>query len=379
MADYTPLMADPTHVTVIGGGVIGCSVAWRMAQAGLRVTLVERGEGGREASWAGAGIIEAGSFARSDPLARLRQASVARYAAFVNELRESSGIDPEFVQCGGLDVITDDNQDAAADREVRAAGDRQASGGGPVVQKLDLEGARRLEPELGSDGVRGALHLPELAQVRNPRLLSALRAACVAAGVEFRTHEPILELCIDGARVTGVRTSGGEIVSDRVVLAAGAWSGRLSSMLRVRPVRGQIALLRMLPRPISRVLLCGRNYLVPRLDGHILVGTTEEEAGFDARPTAGGIGRLLELARRFVPCLKDAVMVAGWAGLRPGTPDGRPYLGPAPGLNGLIAATGHFRNGLTLAPVTADLVAQLITTGRTEQDLTPFAPGRSDA
>jgi glycine oxidase len=368
---------------IVGGGVIGCSIAWRLAQAGLSVTLVERGACGREASWAGAGIIDEGSFARTDPLARLRQASFACYEAFVGELRETTGIDPEFVRCGGMDLITDDNQDAAADREVRSAGDRRTAAGRPVVEKLTLDAARAIEPELGREvrgevrsEVRGALRVAELAQVRNPRLMGALRGACSSAGVELRTHQPVTELRIEGSRVTGVRTPGGDIGAERVVLAAGAWSGQLSRLLQVRPVRGQIALLEMLPRPFSHVLLCGRNYLVPRLDGRMLVGTTEEEAGFDPRPTAAGVGRLLELARRFVPCLKDAAMLRAWAGLRPASPDGKPYLGPVPGMEGLFAASGHFRNGLTLAPITADLITQLLTTGRTEQDLAPFAPGR---
>ena len=369
-----------TNVVVIGGGVVGCTTAYRLARAGLTVTVVERGACGREASWAGAGILVPGSEARHDPLAAMRRASVARYPALAAELAERSGIDPQYIICGCLDLITDDNQDVAADREVAAAAGRTIASGEPAIERLTRDQARELEPEI-TRRIRGALHVREVAQVRNPRLMAALRGACLQLGVRIREHTPVIDLVVEGSRVTGVLTPDGTLSADRVVLAAGAWSGRigrrLEGLIKVYPVRGQIVLLEMTPRPFTRVIEHGKCYLVCRVDGRILVGATEEhESGFDKRNTAGGVGNLLELAERFVPTLKNATLIRSWAGLRPGTPDSKPYIGPVPGLEGLIAATGHFRSGLTLAPITADLVTQLITGTTPEFDLTPFLPGR---
>ncbi len=369
-----------SDVVVIGGGVVGCTTAYRLAQADLTVTVVERGACGREASWAGAGILVPGSEARDDPLAAMRRASVARYPALAAELAERSGIDPQYIICGCLDLITDDNQDVAADREVAAAAGRTIASGEPAIERLTRDQVRELEPEI-TRRIRGALHVREVAQVRNPRLMAALHGACLQLGVRFREHTPVIDLVVEGSRVTGVLTTDGALSADRVVLAAGAWSSRigrrLEGLIKVYPVRGQIVLLKMTPRPFTRVIEHGKCYLVCRVDGRILVGATEEhESGFDKRNTAGGVANLLALAERFVPTLKDATLIRSWAGLRPGTPDSKPYIGPVPGFEGLVAATGHFRSGLTLAPITADLITQLITGATPEFDLTPFLPGR---
>ena len=370
-----------SDVVIIGGGVIGCTTAYRAAQAGLRVTVVERGACGSESSWAGAGILLPGSHARMDPLALIRRASVARYPAFAAELLERTGIDPQYLPCGGLDLITDSNQDAAADREVAAADGRQTPAGEPVVERLTPRQTGILEPAVTSE-IRGALLRRDVAQVRNPRLMRALRVACLQAGVRVLTHTEVIDLAVEGSRVVGVRTPEGRLPAGQVVLAAGAWSSRvdrrLEGQLTVYPVRGQIVLLEKLPRPFERVIEHGSHYLVCRADGRILVGATEEHtAGYDKRNTAAGVARLLGIAERFVPALREATLVRAWAGLRPGTPDRRPYIGPVPGLDGLWAATGHFRSGLILAPITAELVVQLLTCGKTEADIRPFAPGRA--
>lgn len=405
-------------VIVIGGGVIGCTCAWRLALTGRRVVLLERGQCGRESSWAGAGIIDAGSLARTDPVAALRRVGVARYPAFIAELKERSGLDPEFVECGGLDLIFDDNQEAAAEREVEAATHRRDAGttmveaaaereveaaaepkvqsaaereidaheswglaNAPHAERLSAEAARKLEPALTAE-IRGALYSNEEMQVRNPRLMAALRAACVAAGVDIRENTPVHEIKLSGERVIGVRTDGGTLVADRYVLAAGAWSSqlhpRLAERMPVRPVRGQIVLLDPPPGTIRHIIYSGSRYLVPRLDGKLLVGSTlEPESGYDSRPTAKGVAGLLRAAERIAPTLKHAPFVTAWGGLRPGSGDGRPYIGPVPEFDGLIAATGHYRSGLTLAPLTADLITELIAQGRTQHDLTPFMPGRA--
>lgn len=373
-----PASSNP-DVCVIGGGVIGLAVAYRLAVAGMRVTLVERGRCGRAASWAGAGIIEYGSHARRDPLALLRRASCARYPDFAAELCERTGIDPQYRACGSLDLITDDNQQAAAQRELAAAAGQTLADGSPAVELLSPEQARGLEPRL-TPQIRGALLKRRSAQVRSPRMLAALRAACAGLGVELREGTAASGLVIDGERVLGVRTAAGEILARWTVLAAGAWSQQLApalaALLPGAPVRGQIVLLKT--APLARMIEHGRNYLVSRDDGHVLCGSTQEpEAGFAAVNTAGGVAAILNTALRFMPSLGQAELVQVWAGLRPGAPDGKPYLGPVPGHAGLIAATAHLRGGWTLAPITAELVTQYVTTGRTEFDWTPFLPGRS--
>jgi glycine oxidase len=366
-------------VCVIGGGVIGLAVAYRLAAAGLRVALVERGRCGRAASWAGAGIIDYGSHARSDPLAMLRRASCARYPAFAAELHECTGIDPQYRACGALDLITDDNQQAAAQREVSAAAGHPLADGTAAVELLTPEQARALEPRL-TPQIRGALLKRRSAQVRSPRMLAALRAACAALGVELREQTAVQEPILEGERVRGVRTAAGPLEARWTVLAAGAWSPQLAPALATlmpgAPVRGQIVLLKT--APLARMIEHGRNYLVSRDDGHVLCGSTQEpEAGFAAANTAGGVASILNTSLRFMPSLGQAELVQVWAGLRPGAPDGKPYLGPVPAHAGLIAATAHLRGGWTLAPITADLVAEYITTGRTRFDWTPFLPGRS--
>lgn len=369
-----------TDVIVIGGGIVGASIAYRAARAGLSVTLAERGQCGCGASWAGAGIVDPGSEARTDPLAKLRRASVALYPDFVAELRERSGIDPQMIRCGMLDLITDDNQAAAADREVKAAAGRLTADGKPAVERLTTDQVLSIEPALSHD-IRGARLVREALQVRNPRLMFALRLACIHAGVRLLEHTPVEDLIVEGNHVVGVQTPDGGLWAGQVVLAAGAWSSRIDRRIKniidVHPVRGQIVLLEQTPPPFKHVIMSGKKYLVCRADGKVLCGTTEEPgAGFDTRNTAGGVSKILNFACRYVPSLKSAALLQTWAGLRPASSDGKPYIGRAPNLEGLIAATGHFRSGLTLAPITAEIVVQLLQSRTPEFDLAPFAPGR---
>jgi glycine oxidase len=389
-----------TDVLVIGGGVIGCACAWRLRQAGLSVTLFERRACGQESSWAGAGILDPGSYARSDPLAELRRASCSRYPSFAEELREQTGIDPELIPCGLLDLITDDNQDAAADRELAAANREPAAanrepaaagvgpaaaqktgvGKHPAVERLSPEQVRQLEPAVGGD-IRGALLKREVCQVRNPRLMRALRAACLQSGVRLMEHTTVTSIECDGDAPC-VRTPDGSHRADWIVLAAGAWSSLLNAsvgeVVRVAPVRGQMALLECPAAPIGHIIEHGSSYAVSRRDGRLLIGATvEPDAGFDSRPTAAGVERLLGFVRRFLPPLADCRFVRAWAGLRPGSADGKPYIGPIPGQERLIAATGHYRAGLLLAPITAEIVTELITNGRAAPEWASLAPRQS--
>jgi glycine oxidase len=240
----------------------------------------------------------------------------------------------------------------------------------------------RIEPALGP-AVRSGYYLADRAQVRNPRPLKALAAACARRGVTLMPGCGASGFDLRGDRVAAVRTDRGRIACERVVLAAGPWSGDLARSvgqgLATPPIRGQIVLLRLDRPPLQRIIEHGRNYLVPRDDGRILIGATEEHAGFDTRPTAGAARILLEMAERLCPALADATLETTWAGLRPGSRDSRPYLGPLPSLPNLIVATGHGRAGLQLSPGTASLVADLVLGRPPAIPLDDFRPDRSDA
>ena len=277
-------------------------------------------------------------------------------------------------------IILEDQQLRMARSEIKAAMAFEQEYGGKVVELLTPEQTRSREPAITGD-LMGAKYVPTTGQVRNPRLLAALKAACASGGVSIVEGCEVKQLIVQSERVTGVRTADGTCSAQHVVLAAGCWSSlldeQLAALMPVVPVRGQIALLEMPARPFEHVLERGRGYLVPRADGRIILGATQEpEAGYDCSITVAGVAGLLNLGLRLVPGLGAARLAQTWAGLRPGTPDGRPFIGPVPGFAGLIAATGHFRSGLTLAPVTARVVVELISHGTAPYDLARCLPGR---
>lgn len=365
----------------MGGGVVGLTVSRELAGAGKRVLLVERGVCGGEASWAGAGILSPCNPHRNDPLFHWQERSLALYSNLCAALQDETGINPEYDDCGELAVLLTENAVNIARSDERAASGRSMPDGKPIYEFYELQRARALESVLTTE-MLGALECRQTAQVRNPRLLQALTRSCRLRGVEIREHTPVVELAKQGERVLGVRTPTGLISADVVVLCAGTWSSEidveLERLVPVRPVRGQIVLVKCIKRPFRHVITRGKYYLVPRRDGRVLIGATEERnAGFNRRTTAAGITKLVQEALRLVPSLSDASVEAAWAGLRPGTPDDRPYVGPVPKLDGLFAATGHFRSGLTLAPVTAEAIAVMIDGRDYEIDLSCCRPGRN--
>jgi len=365
---------------VIGGGVVGLSIARRLVADGRRVVLLERGACGGEASWAGAGIVAPRGPHRIDALFHLQERSLDLYPSFCAELHQETGIDPEYDRCGELELIFTEDLLRIAESDARAAAGRRMPSGEPVYRLLTAEEARQLEPA-ASEQIIGALQCQRTAQVRNPRLLAALVGSCRSRGVMIHEERPAIDLLIEENRVRGVFSKDGVVRAAHVILAAGAWSAqisdRLQGVLAVHPVRGQMILLKTDRRPFQRVLARGRTYLVPRRDGHVLLGSTEEpEAGFSKRVTASGIAGLIERGLKLAPSLADASVEATWAGLRPGTPDDKPLLGPVPGFDGLVAATGHFRAGLTLAPVTAELVARILAAEPYDLDLSSCDPMR---
>jgi glycine oxidase len=358
-------MSDHPDILVLGGGVIGLTIAYTLAREQARVAIVDRADFGQEASWAGAGIIPPGEprHART-PFDLLRALSAALFPSLSQELRERTGIDNGYLRCGGLEVVRD-GEDTA--QEWRSEG--------IAFAKLTGSDARKLEPAL-SERVAAVFHLPDLAQVRNPRHLKALVAGCAASGVQLRPGCAVHGFERQGQRLSAVLTSTERLLADRYILAAGAWSEPLLHQVGlrpgIRPVRGQIALLNTGAPLLRRVVMDGKRYLVPRPDGRVLVGSTEEEAGFDKRATAGAVGELLSFAFTLVPELANAQLERCWAGLRPGSPDEMPFLGPVPGIDNLFVAAGHFRAGIQLSPVTGLLMMELLLGKQLTVALEPF-------
>lgn len=355
------------------------SIAFRLRQAGLTVTLLERGVCGREASWAGAGIISPADPHRTDTFYQIHCASLDRYSSFAAELTELSGVDTEYNPCGGLDLLTTEQFVQMAKSDVRVDA---AKPGPATLELLTREQARELEPAVTGECL-AVLRCTRTAQVRNPRLLEALHISCDRLGCTLREGVAVRSLIRTGDRITGVSCDDGTYAASFVVLAAGAWSSQLGDVelarrVPVHPMRGQIVLVQTATPPFRHVINKRRAYLVARRDGHVLIGATDEpDAGFEKRNTPAGVNWLIQQALSMVPSLSDASLVTQWAGLRPGTPDARPHIGPVPGYDGLIAACGHYRTGLTLAPVTADIVRDLIVSGSSPFDLSRCAPGRA--
>jgi glycine oxidase len=364
-------------VVVVGGGVIGLGTAWRAAQAGMAVTVVDPAPG-RGASWAAAGMLAPVTEVHygEQALLRLNLAAADRWPAFAAELEEASGRRIGYRRCGTLTVARDADDNAAIEDlyrfQLRC---------GLEVERLRSRDCRRLEPGL-APSVRGGVLAPGDHQVDNRAMAGALLAACERAGVRLLAGRAAA-LRLDGERVTGVTVAdGASLAAATVVLAAGCWSRELGGLAArllppVRPVKGQLLQLR---GPAADPL-CRRNvrglevYMVPRADGRVVVGATVEEQGFDTRVTAGAVHDLLRAAFELLPDVAELELVETVAGLRPGSPDNAPLLGPA-AVDGLVVATGHYRNGILLAPVTADAVAELLVSGRVPALIAPFGPAR---
>ena len=354
-----PLNATATtDVAVIGGGVIGLAVAWRAAQRGLGVCVLERGELGAGASHVAAGMLAPVTEADAGELALLQLGlrSARAWPRFAEQLADAAGADPGFRRSGALVVARDRDEAAALDRELAVRVEL-----GLDVRRLLPSAARRLEPALAPT-VRLALDVPGDHSADPRALVLALAEAARRAGVTLRTGARVERVEQRGGRVTGVGLAGGEVLrARRVVAAAGAWSGAIEALPRIplRPVKGQILRLRDPAGAglLEHIVRFEGGYLVPRGDGRYVLGATMEERGFDTTVTAGGLYELLRDAAEIVPGVHEMVIEEMSAGLRPATPDNAPVLGPSEELAGLHWAAGHHRNGILLAPVTADVVA----------------------
>ena len=370
------LVANP-DVIVIGGGAIGLSIAWRSRRRGLAVCVVDDARPGR-ASHASAGMIAPVSEAHfgEDDLLDLNLASAQSYPAFIAELEEAGRIETGYRRCGTVVVARDTDDNAALERLYRWQREL-----GLEVERLRGRECRAMEPAL-APAIRGGILVGGDHQVDNRKLIEALAAACDASGVR-RVQGEVAEVTKAGDRVTGIRTQAGDsLTSDWVVLAAGCWSSQLRGLAPeavppVRPVKGQLLLLRGPAGPplIERNVRSLDIYIVARGDGRLVVGASVEELGFDRTPTAGALYELLRDAIEIVPGITEQVVLEIAVGLRPGSPDNAPLLGLG-AMDGLAVATGHYRNGILLTPVTGETIAELLATGRVPELIAPFDPRR---
>lgn len=353
---------------IIGGGIIGLLTARELVAAGQRVTLIERGETGRESSWAGGGILSPlYPWRCPEALNALARWSQRMYPRLCAELAEATGIDPELTVNGLLILDTEERAQALA----------WAVRHGAEVQLIPGARLREEVPELLARPP-AALLLPAIANVRNPRLLQATRRA-LDGRIRLCEDEEVLEVLAAGGRVTGVRTSRGTIPAERVVVSAGAWTARILERFGagprpdIEPVRGQMLLFEARPGQVRYTTLSRDSYLIPRRDGRVLAGSTLERVGFAKDTTTEAREGLYRAAVELYPSLALAPIEAQWAGLRPASPNGIPYIGSHPELGGLYVNAGHFRNGLVTGPASARLLADLILGRDPITDPAPYA------
>jgi glycine oxidase len=367
------------RIIIVGGGVIGLSIAEYCLRRGFQPVVIDQGPFAREASWAGAGYLDLRSAARvGGDIFHLCRKSYDLFPEWTERLQKESGVDPELLDSGSLDLAFNDEEEKAI-RQMEAN-----------LKAFDLSGewlspSQTLQKEPGvSPQLKSAFYFKATRQVRSPRLTRALLQVLQKGNAELRELEKVEEFLITGKRMIGVRTSKGVVEGDGVVVAAGAWSGLLTGKLGIRleskPFRGQVVMFRTQPGTLRHILFTGIQkaftYLVPRLDGHIYVGSTLEDAGFEKATTPEGMEKLKNGAGKVLPGLSQQLIEDTWAGLRPGSVDGWPYLGGVTGLEGFWLATGHFTHGILLSAATGLLMSQLILGEKPSLDLTPFALDR---
>ncbi len=351
---------------IVGAGAIGMLTALALRQRGYAVTLIDRQQAGRESSWAGGGILSPlYPWRYADAVNALARRAAQLYPELVASLIATTGIDPEH-QPSGLLML-----DGAEGEEALAWSRRT----GTPIEPVGAEEIAAIQPGLA--GASSGWWMPQVGQVRNPRLVRALRAAVESSGVQLIEHAVVERLERIGPRVRGVWVGGRPLAAEAVVLAAGAWSGGLGASLpeppQVQPVRGQMLVLHAPHSGLGRIVMREGRYLIPRRDGRIVVGSTVELAGFDKHTTEEARRELHGFAVELAPRLAGIPIEHHWAGLRPGVPAGIPYIGPYPGLEGLYLHTGHFRNGLVMGPASTELLLQLIEGRPPLLDPAPYA------
>jgi len=364
-------------IIIVGGGIIGGSIALYLAQRKLRVVVLDRQELMHEASWAAAGMLSpAPDSPAAISLVPLARASLALYPRFVDEVEEASGMQTGYRADGAIEVLCH----GEAERELSTLVALHR-GLGLACEPLPLDEARKMEPLIGREA-RAAAFLPDECSVQPRALTAGILAAAASFGVTLQPGFEVTSLVMEGNKCRGVETSSGEVFSaSEVIVAAGCWSSQISQAAPyapTHPVRGQLVALRHFGAPLRHVLRSERGYIVPRgaeSPQTVILGSTIENAGYEKRITSGGIEKILFAANELAPELAHAEIVETWSGLRPGTPDQLPILGSA-GIDGLVFATGHYRNGVLLAPITAKLIGEWIADRHTNLDWEAFSPLR---
>ena len=367
-------MGRPTDVIVLGAGIIGCAIAYELARRGARVCVIDGRDVGCGATQASAGVLAPYiEGEHKSTLAELGVRSLQQYDEFVARVVEDSGTAVQYVRKGTLEVAIDER---ALDRVEAISAALEASG--VLTERLDAQTTREAEPEL-TGRVLGGLLVPAHGFVASAELIAALEQAATARGVSFLVSRSARRVSSDHGSVQ-VETNADTITGGAAVLAAGSWSAQIdvagAPRLPVRPVRGQLLHLEWPGSRLTRVVWTPHCYLVPRTDGSLLAGATVEEVGFDERATVAGVRGLLDAACDLVPRARQAGFRAVRVGLRPGTPDNLPMVGVSGSLPRLVYATGHYRNGVLLAPLTAELVANLLLEGRSDPALDSMSPSR---
>ncbi len=360
--NYGKLLILDADFLIVGGGVIGLAGAFELAQSGARVVVLERGVCGRESSWAGGGILSPLlPWDYSPAVTNLTRLGCEIYPAWVRQVAEISGIDPEYRRCGMLVLPDFDEPKAAAWSHAQQV-------------RIDPAQSRDVQPKLGAD--TPALWLPDVAQVRNPRLMKALRVALERMGVTFKEQAEVIGLAIDAGHIAEIRTASASYRADRYVMAAGAWSrqllGGLGEKVEIGPIRGQMLLFKAAPGELQEIVLRNGIYLIPRADGHILVGSTLEDVGFDKATTEQAATALHAQAVDILPLLADAAVERHWAGLRPASPGNIPIIARHPQVENLYLNGGHFRYGVTMAPASARILANLVFHRSQPFDISPY-------
>ena len=356
-----------SDVVIIGGGIIGMLTARELHNAGVDVLLIERGPLGGESSWAGGGIISPlYPWRYSHPVNQLAEISKTIYPQLAQQLQDESSVDPELITSGLLYTDLDEQQQAQSWAKEWSV---------DLQTVTDAQHIHQIEPEVNA-AIDGGLWLPDIMQIRNPKLVKALKGSFESLGIQYQEFTPVTELVIEAGVIRGVKTAADSLQADRVIIASGAWSAGFikgSRNIEVEPVKGQMIMFRGEPGRVKRMVLSSGHYIIPRKDGRVLAGSTLERTGFDKTVTDEAMHELQRAAIDIIPVLAEMEIERQWAGLRPGTERGIPYICSHPDIGGLYINAGHYRNGVVLGAASVRLMTEMVLGKKLSLDPAPYA------